>query len=742
MFKKVLFSTVFSLFTVSSLFAAAKFPFPQDQPYLNGIRPANTDHNVVQAAYQVFMTNFYEESGSQARIKWDTASLTVSEGIGYGMLILVWMDNAKNNTQAKFDKLWAYYNAHLDPKGIMDWKINGFGGTAASGGATDGDIDVALALCLAYYQWGDAKYKTDATALLGKIWQYEVSGGNMLYPGDQFKEPFNPSYFITAGLDMFNKIKFDNNNWAGVATGCYSLLKSCSNKNSSGLVPDWCNNDGSPNGRGGDYTFDAARTPWRMAMAFCWYGDGDAKTIDAKINTWIINKTGGDPTQIQSGYYLNGAAIGTYNIPTYIGPFACAAMVDQANQTWLNACYNRLSTFIDNDNYYNQSIKVLSLLLLTGNALDFSSATPKTAFKITTAVSPASAGSVTVSPQNATYTAGTQVTFTANPTGTNKFVSWGGDLTGATSPQTVAISSDMNVTAYFNAGAADLIDDCEDGNNLNTMGGKWFSYNDVTSKGKSTVTPLANETQLFPMSDGGANGSAKCAKITFKLDSGNVDYNPFVGIGFWLKATKAGDSTVDISAATGLTFYFKGEQCDVRVETTNITDFGYYFKRLPKSADWTLISLKWTDMAQATWAVSKPFDRTKSTKICWQTPNIGKTGDAGDIVIDDIHLPGYVVPVGTMQPAIIKQQKSGIVVSQARAGELAIRYSLQSAGGAKIALYDLGGKVVLQRLSKKQSAGTYAEKIDLSGNGITNGTYFVQVKTDKESFSGVCTVMK
>jgi endo-1,4-beta-D-glucanase Y len=641
------------------------------------------------------------------------------------------MDNATNNTQPMFDKLWAYYNAHLDSKGLMNWKIQGFTSNApGTGGATDGDVDVALALCLAYYQWGDAKYKNDATVLLGKIWQNEVSGGNMLLPGDMFTDPKNPSYFITAGLDMFYKIKFDNNAWNNVATGCYSLLKNISNRNSSGLVPDWCNNDGSPNGRGPDYTFDAARTPWRMAMAYCWYGDADAKTINEKINTWIVGRTGGDPTQIQSGYYLNGTAIGTYNIPTYIGPFACAAMADQGRQTWLNACYNRLCTFIDNDNYYNQCIKVLSLLLMTGNALDFSSATPKTAFKVTTAVSPANAGTVTVSPQKTTYAAGDQVTFTAAPSGQNKFASWGGDLTGTTSPQTVSISCDMNVTAFFNAGSADLIDDCEDGDNLNTMGGKWFSYNDVTELGKSTVTPLANETQNFPMSDGGANGSAKCAQITFKLDSGNVQYNPFVGIGFWLKNKVPGDSTVDISKASGLTFYFKGEQCDVRVETTNITDFGYYFKRLPKAADWTLVSLKWTDMAQAIWADSKPFDRTNATKICWQTPDIGKTGDAGSIAIDDIHLPGFTVPVGT----IWSQQDlnfRGFLLKQVLPGQLTIQYP--DAARAVVSVFDLSGCAIAR---KTATTGYTTLKLDNSG------TYLVRVATDKAGITKTVTVVK
>jgi len=241
---------------------------------------------------------------------------------------------------------------------------------------------------------------------------------------------------------------------------------------------------------------------------------------------------------------------------------------------------------------------------------------------------------------------------------------------------------------------------------------------------------LADETQNFTMSAGGASGSAKCAKITFKLDSGNVKYNPFVGIGFWLKNKVTGDSTVDISAATGLTFYFKGEQCDVRVETTNITDFGYFFKRLPKSADWTLISLKWSDMAQATWAIAKTFDRTKATKICWQTPNIGKTGDAGDITIDEIHLPGFVVPVGTIQQQQAFNFK-GFSLKQAVPGQLTIQYP--SAARAVVSIFDLSGCAIAQ----KAATGGYST-IALEKSGI----YLVRVATDKAAFARTVTVLK
>lgn len=742
MLKKFFYAVVFSFLVVPSIFAAAKFPFPQDLAYPYGIKPAGADHNSVQAAYTVFMTNFYEESGTTARIKWDTPALTVSEGIGYGMLIMVYMDNTANNTQEKFDKLWQTYQNNYDGNGLMNWKINGYSGISGDGqnGATDGDIDVALALCLAYYQWSDNKYKTAATGLLGKIWQFEVNAGKGLKPGDMFDNPKNPSYLITAALSMFPK--FDTQDWASVKTNSYSLLKSAQNA-TTGLVPDWCDDNGAANSRGPDYTFDAARTPWRMAMAYCWNGDADAKTVAGKMNSWIQSSTGGDPSLIKSGYRLAGASKGDYNLPTYIGPFACAAMVDNGSQTFLNAAYNRLCTFIDNDNYYNQCLKVLSLLLLTGNAPDFSTATPKTAFKVTSSVSPASAGSVTVTPNQATYTSGTSVTITAVPTGANKFVSWGGDLSGATASQTVTITHDMNVAAYFNAGAGDLIDDCEDGNNTTNLGGKWFTYNDSTDKGLSTVTPRTSDALLFAMTAGGANSSAKAAKISYTLNKGTNPYNPYAGFGFWLKKQSTTDTVLDISAATGLTFYFKGDTCDVRVETTNITDYGYYFKRIPKAADWTLISLKWTDMAQATWAKANTFDRTKATKVAWQTPNTGVTGNAGDIWVDDIHLPGFVVPATSVREVrSMPQQEKGFSVSSGNAKSMTLQYDLGVAGAVEVGLFDMQGKLVSRLYSGLRPSGRTMQTLCVPETGNLRGTYLVQVKSAAGVMSGKIVLVK
>jgi hypothetical protein len=420
-------------------------------------------------------------------------------------------------------------------------------------------------------------------------------------------------------------------------------------------------------------------------------------------------------------------------------------MVDAGSQTWLNASYTRLCTFIDNDNYYNQCLKVLSLLLLTGNCLDFSTATPKTSFKITSTVSPAGAGSITVSPNQATYLSGASVTITAAPTGTNKFVSWGGDLSGTTAGQTVTIAHDMNVTAYFNAGASDLLDDCEDGDSLNKLGGAWFTYNDVANGGLSVVTPKTSPTLHFSMTAGGANGSTKAATISYTLHQGTIpaSQNPFVGFGFWIKKYSPPDTMLNISAATGLTFYFKGDTCDVRVETANITDYGYFFKRIPKSADWKQVSVLWSEMAQATWAKASTFDRTKATKVAWQTPNTGKDGNTGSIWVDDIHLPGMTLPTQAMEtPALRLTGGHGFSVSLDNAKSMTLRYDLAAPGAVDIGLFDLSGKLVSRLFSGARPAGHITQSLSVPETGNAQGTYLVQLTSATGSFSSKVVLVK
>ncbi|MEO0225270.1 MAG: cellulase family glycosylhydrolase, partial [candidate division WOR-3 bacterium] len=70
-------------------------------------------------------------------------------------------------------------------------------------------------------------------------------------------------------------------------------------------------------------------------------------------------------------------------------------------------------------------------------------------YTLTVNVNPTGSGSVTLNPSGGSYTAGTQVTLTAQPNSGYIFSNWSGDLTGTQNPATIIMDSNKVVTANF-----------------------------------------------------------------------------------------------------------------------------------------------------------------------------------------------------------------------------------------------------------------------------------------------------
>ena len=360
---KILFSSIAIIFSALPIFSAARFPFPQNTTNSYGIQPNGALSEDVQQSYEVFIKNYYEERGDLARIKWNDSTKTVSEGIAYGMLATVYMDNSKNNTQSKFDKLWKYYNSFLNNRGLMNWKIRGYDSIAELNAASDAELDAAVALLMAYQQWGEDHYLADAKILTGKIWKYEINRKKYLKPGDAWDDKKNPSYFSIVAFKLFRE--FDTvNDWAAVIRNSYVLIKA-SQDSITGLVPDWCSESGDDLET--NFSYDAIRTPWRMAWAYAWFGDKEAKEIAGKMAGWISKETKGNPSEIGNGYQLDGKRISNFNSATFVSCFACAGIVDTTYQSWCDTAYSKLKSFSGNDGYFSESLQVLTMLLMSGN---------------------------------------------------------------------------------------------------------------------------------------------------------------------------------------------------------------------------------------------------------------------------------------------------------------------------------------------------------------------------------------
>ena len=103
----------------------------------------------------------------------------------------------------------------------------------------------------------------------------------------------------------------------------------------SGLVPDWSAGPATNT----SYGYDATRTPFRIALDYCWSGDARAKTFSQKIGAFFA---GIGAANIVDGYNVNGTKTGSNKNSTFIGPAGAAGMASTQAQLVADA-YTRVA---------------------------------------------------------------------------------------------------------------------------------------------------------------------------------------------------------------------------------------------------------------------------------------------------------------------------------------------------------------------------------------------------------------
>jgi len=230
---------------------------------------------------------------------------TVSEGMGYGLLLAVYF-----NDQATFDSLLSYVDAHLDGTHLMHWIITADGVEVSEFGipidhetvyikvdpvtkmpidppeyelekegdpnylqasndrrstssATDADVDMAAALLLAHARWGGyhSSYFEKAVQMIVSIACYDVmrigAYDYWLKAGNRWGglKGWNPCYFTPTWWSMFKKALESRCNIYGIdryIPNCEGVLRTMWREmqeidavnDSTGLYPDWVNTDG------------------------------------------------------------------------------------------------------------------------------------------------------------------------------------------------------------------------------------------------------------------------------------------------------------------------------------------------------------------------------------------------------------------------------------------------------------------------------------------------------------------
>lgn len=346
--------------------------------YNYGTKPTNIQVNDIYDVYISWRNSFAEPcSNGRYRIKFDTPTQTVSEGIAYGMLLSVYA-----NDRELFDGLWLYYQDFTNANGVMNWKINGCSNVIGNNGATDAELDAAYALIVADKRWGNTgtiNYQNDALSLINIIKIYEVENGtNVLKPGDAWggSATTNPSYLSPGYFRTFGIYSNDTTYWNAVASKSYDILNANLAQNGAvyNLVSDWCKADGTYSNevswaydQGQSYYYDASRTPWRTAIDYVWYNDTEAAAYN-QLCIDFVNAQGGF-NQIYPGYTQAGVAINTtYKDPTFTGAYASAAMLS-SNQAFVNAGYSELKNQATTA-YFGATLRAMYMFALSGNMFD------------------------------------------------------------------------------------------------------------------------------------------------------------------------------------------------------------------------------------------------------------------------------------------------------------------------------------------------------------------------------------
>ena len=349
--------------------------------YSYGITPSGANVSDATAAYTSWKNEFVTSSNAcgHKRVIFDfysgglgatDKSETVSEGVAYGMLL-----SAYRGDQSLFDDLWAYYQANTNGNGVMNWKIKNCG-VIGQNGATDAELDAAMALIVASEQWQDDNYANDAKALIKIIREKEFEG-TILKPGDMFggSSLLNPSYFTPAYYRVFKDYDGNDTFWDNAAAKGYDIID-LADKSNNGVVPDWCNSNGditnnSYTDNGKNFFFDGVRTPFRSAIDYLWHGNADAKAYCDKFNSWSSTVHGGTTVNVGSKYSETGSKLENYHNATFASCFAICAMASEANdghQSYLNNGYGDVSSISPGyGEYFNASFKAIGLFVMTGN---------------------------------------------------------------------------------------------------------------------------------------------------------------------------------------------------------------------------------------------------------------------------------------------------------------------------------------------------------------------------------------
>jgi endoglucanase len=272
----------------------------------------------------------YLEEGTYRVLDKQKENITTSEGQSYAMLRAVWLDDKDT-----FDKTWKWTKDNLqrEDNKLFAWLFGkrpdgSYGILTDQGGqntATDGDVDIAVALIFASARWNQAEYLGDAQAIIDSIWENEVVyinnkpylAANNLEKNAPDTMVMNPSYLAPYAYRIFATL--DEHPWMDLVDTSYEVLNKSlesplDKETSANIAPDWVFIDKKtgailpPNGNNltSRTSFDALRVPWRIYLDWHWYQEPRALNTLKKME--FFSKEWREKSLLYTSYEHDGTA--------------------------------------------------------------------------------------------------------------------------------------------------------------------------------------------------------------------------------------------------------------------------------------------------------------------------------------------------------------------------------------------------------------------------------------------------
>jgi endo-1,4-beta-D-glucanase Y len=279
-----------------------------------------------------------------------------SEGIGYGLLIAVMMDD-----QSTFNTIYdAAHEILLNPDNqLFHWRVDATGSITGYGSATDAEQDIAAALIFAQSlvdrsQWTQhpaRPYGDRANELIDAIWTYEVVDNRYLKPGDRFgngTDIINLSYISPAWNRIFDVFQ-GTDRWEAVIDQGYESLYATEGS-PLGLAPDWSTVAGEP---ASDYCehvgrpledcsyemrYEAIRVPWRIGLDCLWFKEERACEWSRRSVLFLSER---EADEFARMYTMRGDTVVDYQDEAMIGMWLVSSLA--ANETTVRS---KLSTLL------------------------------------------------------------------------------------------------------------------------------------------------------------------------------------------------------------------------------------------------------------------------------------------------------------------------------------------------------------------------------------------------------------